>query len=282
MNKKKIISYTIDVILVLIIIFLGYVQIAMLVSKNDKKNYGVPRVFGKSFLYVATESMNNPDDPNCLKAGTGIIIEKVTNFDSLKTSNPIYGDSEDPERITDYDLSGDIVTFYLDSVGVPDTHRLIYKNYDEETGVWTFKTMGDNPEAHTFPLKSETWTGDKLIGKVVTWSKGFGTFLTIASPDAAASAGKKAWFFPVAIVTPIVVLAVYYIVDAFVKYNKEEKERQALIEQRMIEAGIDMNDEEAKELFRMKEEIRLEYQEEKERIKKQLRKELEKDKKDEE
>ena len=282
MNKKKIISYTIDVILVLIIIFLGYVQIAMLVSKNDKKNYGVPRVFGKSFLYVATESMNNPDDPNCLKAGTGIIIEKVTNFDSLKTSNPIYGDSEDPERITDYDLSGDIVTFYLDSVGVPDTHRLIYKNYDEETGVWTFKTMGDNPEAHTFPLKSETWTGDKLIGKVVTWSKGFGTFLTIASPDAAASAGKKAWFFPVAIVTPIVILAVYYIVDAFVRYNKEEKERTALIEQKMIEAGIDMNDEEAKELFRMKEEIRLEYQEEKERIKKQLRKELEKDKKDEE
>lgn len=282
MNKKKIISYTIDVILVLIIIFLGYVQIAMLVSKNDKKNYGVPRVFGKSFLYVATESMNNPDDPNCLKAGTGIIIEKVTNFDSLKVSNPIYGDSEDPERITDFDLSGDIVTFYLDSVGVPDTHRLIYKNYDEETGVWTFKTMGDNPEAHNFPLKSETWTGDKLIGKVVTWSKEFGTFLTIASPDAAASAGKKAWFFPVAIVTPIVILAVYYIVDAFVKYNKEEKERTALIEQRMIEAGIDMNDEEAKELFRMKEEIRMEYQEEKERIKKQLRKELEKDKKDEE
>ena len=280
MNKKKIISYAIDVILVIIIVFLGYVQIAMLVSKNDKRNYGVPRVFGKSFLYVATESMNNPDDPNCLKAGTGIIIEKVQNFESLKVSNPIYSE-ENPDQIINYDLSGDIVTFYLDSVGVPDTHRLIYKNYDEETGVWTFKTMGDAPEAHTFPLKTETWTGDKLIGKVVSWSKGFGTFLTIASPDAAASAGKKAWFFPVAIVTPIVLLAGYYIVDAFVKYNKEEKERNAMIEQRMIEAGIDMNDEEAKELFRMKEEIRLEYQEEKDRIKKQLRKELEKNKKDE-
>ena len=282
MNKKKIISYAIDAILVLIIVFLGYVQIAMLVSKNDKKNYGVPRVFGKSFLYVATESMNNPEDPNCLKAGTGIIIEKVSDFDSLRTSNPIYGDNENPERITDYDLSGDIVTFYLDSVGVPDTHRLIYKNYDEETGVWTFKTMGDNPEAHALPFKTETWTGDKLIGRVVTWSKGFGTFLTIASPDAAASAGKKAWFFPVAIVTPIVVLATYYIVDAFVKYNKEEKERQAKIEAAMVEAGIDMNDEAAKELFRMKEELRLEYQEEKERIKKQIRKELDKNKKDEE
>ena len=282
MNKKKIISYAIDAILVLIIVFLGYVQIAMLVSKNDKKNYGVPRVFGKSFLYVATESMNNPDDPKCLKAGTGIIIEKVKDFDSLRTSNPIYGDPEDPTRITNYDLKGDIVTFYLDSVGVPDTHRLIYKNYDEETGVWTFKTMGDAPEAHTFPLKTETWTGDKLIGRVVNWSKEFGTFLTIASPDAAASAGKKAWFFPVAIVTPIVILATYYIVDAFVKYSKEEKERQKKIEEAMIAACIDMNDEAAKELFRMKEEIRLEYQEEKDRIKKQIRKELDKNKKDEE
>ena len=282
MNKKKIISYAIDAILVLIIVFLGYVQISMLVSKNDKKNYGVPRVFGKSFLYVATESMNNPDDPNCLKAGTGIIIEKVQDFNSLKTSNPIYGDPENPEFITNYNLEGDIVTFYLDSVGVPDTHRLIYKNYDEETGVWTFKTMGDAPEAHNFPLKTETWTGDKLIGRVVTWSKEFGTFLTIASPDAAASAGKKAWFFPVAIVTPIVILAAYYIVDAFVKYSKEEKERQKKIEEAMIAAGIDMNDEAAKELFRMKEEIRLEYQEEKDRIKKQIRKELDKNKKDEE
>ena len=281
MNKKKIISYAIDAILVAIIVFLGYVQISMLVSKNDKSNNGVPRVFGKSFLYVATESMNNPDDSNCLKAGTGIIIEKVKDFDSLKVSQPIYGNPEYPDLITDYDYSGDIVTFYLESVGVPDTHRLISKEYNEETGVWTFKTMGDAPEAHTFPLKTETWTGDKLIGKVVTWSKGFGTFLTIASPDAAASAGKKAWFFPVAIVTPIVLLAGYYIVDAFVKYNKEEKERQAMIEAKMIEAGIDMNDEEAKELFRMKEELRLEYQEEKDRIKKQLRKELEKKKKDE-
>ena len=281
MNKKKIISYVIDAILVAIIVFLGYVQISMLVSKNDKSNYGVPRVFGKSFLYVATESMNNPDDPNCLKAGTGIIIEKVKDYNSLKVSKPIYGDPDNPKLITDYDYTGDIVTFYLDSIGAPDTHRLVYKLYSEETKTWIFKTMGDAPEAHQM-LKTETWTGDKLIGKVVTWSKGFGTFLTIASPDAAASAGKKAWFFPVAIITPIVLLAGYYIVDAFMKYRKEEKEFQAKIDQAMIDAGIDMNDEAAKELFRMKEELRLEYQEEKDRIKKQIKKEMEKNKKDEE
>ena len=277
MKVKKIISYVIDVILVLIILILGYVQISMLVSKN--KNHGVPQVFGKSFLYVATDSMDDPDNKDCLRPGTGIIIEKVKDFNSLRVSDPIYGDPDNPERITDYKKNGDVVTFYLTSIGVPDTHRLIYKNYDEETGVWTFKTMGDNPTAHKL-MKMEEWTGDMLIGKEIYHSMALGSFLTIASPDAAASAGKQAWFFPVAIVTPIVILAGYYIVDAFVKYNKEEKERQAQIENAMVEAGIDMNDEEAKELFRMKMEIRLEYEEEKEKIKKQLRKELEKEKND--
>ena len=272
MNKKKIISYTIDVILVLIIILLGYVQISMMISKNQ--NHGVPSAFGKSFLYVATDSMEDPDNKDCLRPGTGIIIEKVTNLDSLKISTPIYGDEENPELVTDYQKDGDIVTFYLESIQVPDTHRLVGKEVDPNTGNITFYTMGDNPVAHQL-MKKEKWSSDLLIGKVVYHSMTLGTFLTISSPDAAASAGKKAWFFPVAIVTPIVILAGYYIVDALVKYNKEEKQRQLQIEQAMIEAGIDMNDEEAKELFRMKEEIRLEYQEEKEKIKKKLRKEIE-------
>lgn len=277
MKVKKIISYVIDAILVLIILVLGYVQISMLVTKN--KNHGVPQVFGKSFLYVATDSMDDPNNPDCLRPGTGIIIEKVKNFESLRVSEPIYGDPEHPDQITDYEKNGDIVTFYLTSIGVPDTHRLIYKNYDEETGVWTFKTMGDNPTAHQL-MKTEEWTGDLLIGKEVHHSMALGSFLTIASPDAAASAGKKAWFFPVAIISPIVILATYYIIDAFVKYNKEERERLAKIDEAMIAAGVDMNDEEAKELFRMKMEIRLEYEEEKERMKKKLRKELENERND--
>ena len=277
MKVKKIISYVIDIILVLIILVLGYVQISMLVTKN--KNHGVPQVFGKSFLYVATDSMDDPNNPDCLRPGTGIVIEKVTNYASLKVSDPIYGDPEHPDQITDYEKNGDVVTFYLTSIGVPDTHRLIYKNFDEETGVWTFKTMGDNPTAHQL-MKTEEWTGDLLIGKEVHHSMALGSFLTIASPDAAASAGKKAWFFPVAIISPIVILATYYIIDAFVKYSKEEKERQAKIESAMVEAGVDMNDEEAKELFRMKMEIRLEYEEEKERMKKKLRKELENERND--
>ncbi len=271
MNKKKIISYAIDGVLIAIIVLLGYVVISMMATRG--KNHGVPQVFGKSFLYVATESMDDPDNKNSLKVGTGIIIEKVRNYESLRISTPIYGDEEHPDVVTDYKKDGDIVTFYLTSKQVPDTHRLIDKNYDSETGVWTFRTMGDNPTAHERMIYEE-WTGDLLIGKVIYHSKAFGTFLTIASPDAAASAGKKAWFFPVAIVTPIVILAGYYIADALIKYNKEVKERNSKIEQAMIEAGIDMNDEQAKELFRMKEELRLDYQEEKERIKKKIRKEM--------
>ena len=273
MNKKKIISYTVDVILVLIIIFLGYVQISMMVTKGN--NYGVPQVFGKSFLYVATDSMNNPEDKKSLSPGTGIVIEDVKDLSKLKVSNPIYGDEEHPELITDYDYSGDIVTFYLPSIGAPDTHRLIDRDYNEKTGKYTFRTMGDNPTAHQRMIYEE-WDEQYLIGKVIYSSKGLGNFLAIASPDAANSAGKKAWFFPVAIITPIVLLATYYIVDAIIKYRKETKAIEAKITEAMIASGIDMNDEEAKELFRMKELLRLEYQEEYEKMKKKLRKEIEK------
>ena len=272
MNKKKIISYIVDGILISIIVFLLYVSLSMTITRNQKQNHGVPSAFGKSFLYVATESMDDPDNPKSLKAGTGIIITKVKNLDSLKVSEKFYNEKLGRD---DYDKTGDIVTFYLTTLGAPDTHRLVGKEYDPSTGKYTFTTMGDNPSAHSLN-KTETWSEDLLIGKVVYSSKGLGTFLSIASPEAAASAGKKAWFFPVAIITPIVLLAGYYIIDAIVKYRKEEKEREARIEAAMIEAGIDMNDEVAKELFRAKEEIRMEYYEEKERIKKKIRKELEK------
>ena len=273
MNKKKIVSYVIDGILIGLILLLAYVQISMTVSRG--KNHNVPTVFGKSFLYFATESMNDPENPDCLKAGTGIIIEKVKDFDSLRVSKPIYGNEEKPDEPTDYEKDGDIVTFYLESKKIPDTHRLIYKDYNPTTGVYTFRTMGDNPDAHKTQTYEE-WTGDLLIGRVVYHSAGLGTFLSFASPEAAASAGKKAWFFPVAIITPIVVLAIYYVADAFIKYSKEEKAFQAQVDEAMKQAGIDMNDEEAVELFRMKEEIRLEYQQEKEKMKKKIRKELEK------
>ena len=274
---KKWISYIIDAILLMIIGVLGYVQISMLVSKD--KNHGVPSAFNRSFLYVVSESMDDPDQPNGVKKGHGIIIEKVTNFESLKVSDPIYAE-DDPNhenKPIDFLKNGAVVTFYYDLVKAPDTHRLINKEFNEETGLWEFETMGDNPVAHQ-QMKTERFTEKELIGKMVYHSKALGDFLTISSPAAAASAGRSAWFFPVAILTPVFGFAIYYIVDAILKYQKENKLREVKINEKLQESGIDLNDEEAVELFKMKEEMRLDYQEEYDKLKIKLRKELEKEK----
>lgn len=298
MNKRKIVSYIIDAILVLIIALLGYVQISMIVSRNDKSNYGVPSAFGKSFLYVATNSMDDGTD-NCLAPGTGIIIDKVNmksfklctpiiedekivgyqDDGSIKPSTPIY---DEEGKIKDYKKDGDIVTFFLANPGVPDTHRVIDIYYDEEVSSYIFTTLGDRDDLHEKLEKDIPWKQDKLIGKVVYHSKALGSFLAIASPEAAASAGQMAWFFPVAIIIPIFLLAGFYMYDAIKKYRIENKIREEKIQAAIKEAGIDENDEEAMELMRMKVEMRLDFQEEYERTKEKLKKEMLKKKKNNE
>lgn len=281
MKKRKIISYIVDGVLLVIIGLLGYIQVSMM----SNKRFGVPVVFGKSFLYVATDSMDD-GTKGCYAPGTGLIIEKVSRegMMKLKLSTPIYEDPEDEySKIIGYNNDGSVVTFALDLTTqyVPDTHRLIKRSVDPDGKVW-FVTMGDkyrlSPDEHGRFNFDKAWSEDKLIGKAVYHSKALGNFLTIASPNAAAAVGKKAWFFPVALIVPIVGLAGYYMAGAFVKYRKEEKERKAKIEEAMVASGIDLNDEEAVELFRLKEELKLDYQEEYEKIKKEIKKELEKKK----
>lgn len=253
--KKKWISYTVDGLLIALIAFLGYVQISMLTTKSS--NHGVPMVFGSSFLYVSTNSMEVPNDPDCLAPGTGIIISKVS-CEDLKTADPILDEEGNPTG--DYDIkSGDVVTFYYADIRNVDTHRLIEKTYNQEDGKWHFVTMGDNPTAHATPYKKERWTEDDLVGKVVYHSAGLGTFLTIASPDAAASAGKTAWLLPVGIIVPLILLAVMSIVDVFKAAKEQERIEEQEILEAMIAAGVDPNDEVAAETFRQKEEFKREY-----------------------
>ena len=159
--KKKWISWTVDILLVAIIALLGYVWVSMLVTKN--KNYGVPEVFGQSILYVATDSMEDPDNPNCLAPGTGIIISRVNPAD-IAVSNPIL--DEHGQETGDYDKKGDIVTFYYTNIKAPDTHRVVKKVFNDEEQKYYFTTMGDNPTAHQYH-RTETWSQDYLIGKVI-------------------------------------------------------------------------------------------------------------------
>lgn len=255
-KKSKWVSYTIDGILIALIAFLGYVQISMLVTKS--KNHNVPMVFGSSFLYVSTDSMDDPSNPDCLAPGTGIIIQQVKNYDELRTSNPILDEEGNPTG--DYDKTGDVVTFYYSAIRNVDTHRLVEKTYNEEDGKWHFRTMGDNPVAHKpGAYKFETWTQDDLVGKEVFHSKALGTLLVHASPDAAASVGKTAWLLPTLIIVPLVALAGMSIVDVYRTAKRKEKEEEEEINAAMIEAGIDPNDEAAAEMFRQKEEFKREY-----------------------
>ena len=255
-KSKKWISYTIDGLLIALIAFLVYVQISMIVTKP--RNHGVPMVFGSSFLYVSTDSMDDPDNPDCLAPGTGIIIQQVRSYDELRCSTPILDEQGKPTG--DYQKDGDIVTFYYKDIRNVDTHRLVEKTYDETDKKWHFVTMGDNPIAHKKgAYRTEKWTQDDLVGKKVFHSKALGTFLTLTSPDAAASAGKTAWLLPTAIIVPLVVLAGMSIIDVYRTAKRKEKEEEAEILKAMVEAGVDPNDEVAAETFRQKEEFKREY-----------------------
>lgn len=273
-KKAKWLSYAIDGVLLALIAFFGYVQISMLVTKSG--NHGVPMAFGSSFLYVSTNSMDSEKEK---WQGQGIIIQKVKPAE-LKISKPIYNDQG---QLIDYDDSGDVVTFYYKTIMAPDTHRLVDIDYNEETKKYSFRTMGDNPEAHQ-KMRTETWGEDDLIGKVVAHSEGFGSLLTLISPDAAASAGKTAWLLPVAVLVPLVLLAGLSIFDVFKEARRKQKEEDAAMEQAMLNAGIDLSDEVAVETFRAKEEYKMEYRaklaEETERAKKEALKQLKKRKKE--
>ncbi len=278
MKARKIISYIIDGLLVALIGVFLYAQISMMVSAKDPKNHNVPKAFGVSILCIITDSMDD-GTPNSLSPETGIIIEE-TSIKGLKKCNPIGETKSEKGIYAEYDFQGDIVTFYYQKLNIIDTHRVIEYTVNEDN-TYTVYTIGDNPIIRQKLKDSngntgyEEWGSSELIGKVVYSSKGLGQFLIISSPAVAASFGKSAWFFPVAMVVPIVVIALSFSIEEIIKYRKYKKERKAYIDDALAKSGIDMNDEEAVELFRMKEELRLDMKEEKEEAKAKIRKEIE-------
>jgi hypothetical protein len=71
---KKWISRTIDGVLIAFIVFLVGCQVSIVVT--GQKDYGVPSLFGYSFMNVLTDSMVG-DNPDSLPTGTGVIMQKV-------------------------------------------------------------------------------------------------------------------------------------------------------------------------------------------------------------
>ena len=258
MNKRKAISYTIDGVLGLIVVFLLSVQIQMMVSQAS--NYGVPRAYGHSFLYVATDSMVGEKEDS-LPVGTGIVIRSV-----------------DPATLR----SGDVITFFDESIGAPNTHRIQEEPY-KENDYYVIHTKGDNTKSTRYPpdYNGEFFTSDHVIGKVVGHSDFLGTVLSFVSPAAsgAINTGKDTtWVFPVIVLAPIAAIAVTSIVSTGIEVHKDRKAEEKEIALAMEEEGIDPDDEAAvmkfTEKWRFKKEYREELEKEKEKAKKKARAEL--------
>ncbi|MCR4562995.1 MAG: hypothetical protein K5694_07335 [Bacilli bacterium] len=267
LSAGKIVSYVIDGILVLFILFVISVQIQMVASRNS--NFGVPRAYGLSFMYVATDSMQG-DQPDSFNKGTGIVIKQV-NQSEIKL--------------------GDVVTFYDERIKAPNTHRIFEEPTIDENNVYHFHTMGDNAksESGSYSSLGEFWTGDKLIGKVIAHNDAFGAILSVISPTASgmksAVDGKGAntsWVFPVILLIPIAGITVVTIIDFLKKAKKQRLAEEAEIHAAMLEAGVDPNNEEDATYFEQKYRFKIEFREqlakEKAKKKKQFEKELRKKK----
>jgi hypothetical protein len=62
-------------------------------------------------LYVFTDSMDDPNNPNSLSPGTGIVIESIK-VEDVRVSTPIY---DEDGIVVDYQKDGDIVSEFLQS-----------------------------------------------------------------------------------------------------------------------------------------------------------------------
>ena len=256
MSKRKVVSYVIDGVLGLLIVFLLSVQIQMMATQGS--HYGVPMAYGHSFLYVATDSMVG-DKADSLNVGTGIIVRKV-DVSTLR--------------------AGDVITFFDEDIGAPNTHR-IQEDPRLENGVYYIHTMGDNKDSERYSptYTGEYFTDENVIGKVVAHSDTLGAILSYISPTASGVAGLNgrdtSWFFPVAVLTPIAIIAIVSIVSTAIDVHKDRKAEQLELAQAMAEANIDPDDEAAvmkfTEKWHFKKEYREELEKEKEKAKKRAR-----------
>ena len=310
---SKIISYVIDGIMGVLIAFLLFVMVSMITSSHTSP-YGVPSVFGRSFLYVATDSMDidkgvNEEACNA-KSGDAkdlclqqIIAEDVSEFDikHFAAGDGVIIVSVNPSEVK----VGDVISFYYDPLGALDTHRVkaIVEpgetiqyvpigdethpiSIENKTSERKFITRGDNLHA-SLSASSSGWaisyyeevSANVLVGKVIHASSGLGFFLSLVSPSV--PGGYAMIMYPLFVLVPLLVIGILSIIDIAKEVRKQKKEEEAALAAALAEAGIDPEDERAVYIFATKWAVKQEMKEaqkkEKERIKKAMRKEMEKE-----
>lgn len=304
-KKKKIASKIVDVVLGALIVLILGLQIDMFITKSN--NFGIPSLFGYSFMEVLTDSMEG-ENPDSFDAGEGVVIQKH-NVEDVK--------------------AGEVIAFYSEAIGYCVSHRVIEIVISPDS----VSTPGKFEVSNAFEYSIDngtTWTtgGDKVsleAGKsFMTRSKkdtehvlthmmpNFGgttemTFYTCGDNLNAEwytrSTGKAVestyrdvvpskyyvgtvmshshffggvlhtvqsiWFVPVAILVPILIIGTMTVIDFIKGYREEKRKEEEEMTAEMLAAGIDPNDEKATLIFKEKYQMRKEIEREMEEMKKE-------------
>lgn len=278
MSAKKALSIAIDVLLGGISLFLASCFVSMMVSTAKPENYGAPMLFDRTLLYVVTDSMAEDTSPS-------LTPEQKAEEDRVGSSFPIGhiepGDGIVIEKRPYEDIEiGDVITFYYDSLGALDTHRVMEIDVPSEKNgfVYVFHTRGDNLHSQfgnwDVSTRDDPVRQDKVLGVVTGQSSFLGGVLKFVSPSV--PDGYAAWFVPLLILVPVSGIAASSILEAVRESKAEKLALEAEIAEAMAKDGKDPSNEADRLLYEekiaYKRELRLEMEKAKAREKRKLSK----------
>ncbi len=220
-----------------VIIVLSALMFVVLTLTSNKDSDGTSEIFNKQFRVITTNSMEKCDETD------------VSNYDirSISVNDMVFIDlvpDNEEEALQWYeDLKiGDVLTFkYVYTEQIVITHRLIDKEYFEETNSYKLYLMGDNKNAEINLLTQVIDTSDKdcmnyVIGKVVGTSTLLGNIVNLFKNP------KK--LIPIV----IIIIAIFIIIEALKKIFKANKI--------VIETNVSTREKELdKEIIELKERI---------------------------
>ncbi len=201
----KILSYVINVVSVIIMLFSVFIVITYLSTKDR----GYPVYFGKAYAVVQSDSMaKDLSKRDNFKRGDVICFRVLTDEEKQNLSAGTPGE-----------MDGDVVTFWDNSIAatkVLNTHR-IYEIDVREDGVY-YSTKGDNnPNEDRDQQGNQIWrSADDIQGVFAGKASGVGNVLMFIQ-------GKTG--FAVLIVVPCVLIMIYcaaLVIVNLVKYTKQK------------------------------------------------------------
>ena len=211
----KIVSYTINIISVIIMIFSVFI-VATYLSSQDR---GYPVYFGKSYCVVQSDSMAaDTSKKDNFEEGDVICFRVLNDEEKLHLRGIEKNDPEDPEKIT---YPGDVVTFWDYNIGVTkvlNTHRIYEVRNNPTTGEIEYSTKGDNNISYDRDQASQQlWRkASDMQGIYLGKAPGIGNFLIFIQSKTG---------FAVLVVVPCVLIMIYcatLVILNLIKYTKQK------------------------------------------------------------